>query len=396
MDKDLTPWMVQYYELKKDYPDAILFFRMWDFYEMFDDDALIANKILWIALTSRDKNSKNPTPLAWIPFHAKDKYLPILVGAWYKVAIAEQVSDPKLKWIIKREVVRVVTPATISLEWENFDNTNSNIVSISSLQEKYWLSILNVTESKWQTCEFLNFWDLEKELFKIFPNEVVLEKKLFTDTKIKEILEKKFALNIYYFEPKQNAYEKLTNHFWTKNLNGFWIENDKEAQRASSLLLEYLETNQKINFTFLNSISILNLDNYLKLDEATIKNLDLVYNLATKSNKEWTLFWVLNETKTTSWFYMLQEAILKPLKDKEEIEKRLDFVEAFLEDKILLDKVRNELSKISNISWIMNRLALNRATARDLVNLKNSLKAILRVIEIIKTSENKVLLKLII
>lgn len=394
-NKDLTPWMIQYYELKKNYPDSILFFRMWDFYEMFNDDALIANKVLWIALTTRDRNSKNPTPLAWIPFHAKDKYLPVFIEAWYKVAIAEQVSDPKLKWIVKREVVRVVTPATISLEWENFDNANSNIIAISNSQEKYWLSILNVTDNKWQTCEFSDFWDLQTELFNTFPKEVILEKNLFTNTSIKEILEKKFSLNIYYFAPKEDAYQKLTSHFWTKNLKWFWIENLQEAQKASSLLLEYLEANQKINFTFLNSISVLNLENYLKLDESTIRNLDLIYNLATKSNKEWTLFWVLNGTKTTAWFYTLQEAILKPLKNKERIEERLDFVEAFLNDKILLDKVRSELSNVSNISWIMNRLALNRATARDLVNLKNSLKSILRITEIIKESDNKVLLKLI-
>ena len=394
-NSNITPAMQQYYQIKKDYPDSILFFRMWDFYEMFDDDAKIANKVLWIAITSRNKNSKTPTPLAGIPFHAKEKYLPLLVEAWYKVAVAEQVSDPKLKWIVRREVVRVITPATVSLEWENYETKNSSIIAISNKLNNYWLSILNFAENRWQTCEFANFNDLEAELFKIFPKEVVVEKELFHNSSIKDILEKKFALNIYYFEPKKEAYQNLTNHFWTKNLNWFWIENYKEAQKASNLLLEYLETNQKTSFHFLNSISYLDFEKYLKLDESTIKNLDLIYNIATKSNKEWTLFWVLNYTKTVNGSFALQEAILKPLNNKEEIEKRQKFIEEFLNDKMLLDKVRSELWCISNINWIMNRIALNRAAPKDLINLKNSLKSILKIIETINNSGAKNLKKLI-
>ena len=143
-EEKLTPWMQQYYEIKAQNSDSILFFRMWDFYEMFDDDALIANKVLWVAVTSRNKNAKNPTPLAWIPYHAKDKYLPLLVEAWYKVAVAEQVSDPNLKWIVRREVVRVITPATIWLEWENYETDNANIIAITENKGKFWLSILNL------------------------------------------------------------------------------------------------------------------------------------------------------------------------------------------------------------------------------------------------------------
>lgn len=394
-DRDLTPAMVQYYELKEQNSDAILFFRMWDFYEMFDEDAIIANKVLGIAVTSRNKNAVKPTPLAWIPFHAKEKYLPMLIEAWYKVAIAEQISDPNLKWIVKREIVRVVTPATIWLEWEKYETENSNIISISSTNNIFWLSILNLWENKWKTCEFNDFNSLQSELFKLSPKEVVIEKKLFSNIEIKETLEKKYLLNIYYFEPKLDSYKNLINHFKTINLNAFWIENYKESIRAASLLLEYLSVNQKSDFNFLNTISFLDLSDFMKLDESTIRNLDLVYNIATKSSKEGTLYWVLNKTKTISGSNLMYESILKPLNNKEEIEKRQSFIEEFLKDKILLDKVRNELQYVSNINWILNRIALNRTSPRDLINLKNSLKAILKIIEIIKNSSSNKLKEII-
>ena len=394
-EEKITPAMQQYYELKEQNSDAILFFRMWDFYEMFDDDALIANKVLWVAVTSRNKNAEKPTPLAWIPYHAKEKYLPLLIEAWYKVAIAEQVSDPNLKWIVKREIVRVVTPATIWLEWEWYESKNSNIIWITESKGKFWLSILNLSENKWQATEFPNFEELKQELYKMFPKEVILEKKLFWNEEIKETLEKKFSLNIYFFEIKKDYYKNLVNHFKTKNLEWFGLEKLKEAQRASNLILEYIENNQKTNFDFLKSMSLLDTSKYLKIDEATIKNLDLVYNFATKSAKMATLFWVLDKTKTSSGSNMMYDSILKPLNDIKEIKQRQEFIEEFLKEKILLDKIRQELWTISNINNILNRIALNRTSPRDLLNLKKSLISMLKIFEHIKNSWNTKLIKII-
>ena len=394
-EEKITPAMQQYYELKEQNSDAILFFRMWDFYEMFDDDALIANKVLWVAVTSRNKNAEKPTPLAWIPYHAKEKYLPLLIEAWYKVAIAEQVSDPNLKWIVKREIVRVVTPATIWLEWEWYESKNSNIIWITENKGKFWLSILNLSENKWQATEFPNFEELKQELYKMFPKEVILEKKLFWNEEIKETLEKKFSLNIYFFEIKKDYYKNLVNHFKTKNLEWFGLEKLKEAQRASNLILEYIENNQKTNFDFLKSMSLLDTSKYLKIDEATIKNLDLVYNFATKSAKMATLFWVLDKTKTSSGSNMMYDSILKPLNDIKEIKQRQEFIEEFLKEKILLDKIRQELWTISNINNILNRIALNRTSPRDLLNLKKSLISMLKIFEHIKNSWNTKLIKII-
>ena len=236
---------------------------------------------------------------------------------------------------------------------------------------------------------------MKQELYKMFPKEVILEKKLFWNEEIKKTLEKKFSLNIYFFEIKKDCYKNLVNHFKTKNLEWFGLEKLKEAQRASNLILEYIENNQKTNFDFLKSMSLLDTSKYLKIDEATIKNLDLVYNFATKSAKMATLFWVLDKTKTSSGSNMMYDSILKPLNDIKEIKQRQEFIEEFLKEKILLDKIRQELWTISNINNILNRIALNRTSPRDLLNLKKSLISMLKIFEHIKNSWNTKLIKII-
>ncbi len=392
-----TPAMQQYYDFKKEYSDSIVFFRMWDFYEMFGEDAHIAHKVLWINVTSRNKNAIEPEALAGFPYHAKDKYLPMLINAWYKVAIVEQVSDPKLKWIVKREVVRVVTPSTLSLEWDIYDDFANNSVIISIIEENnnFGLSVLDITSNKWQTWEFWDFESLSRELYKLNPKEVILDKKLFSDSKVKEILEKRLSTNIYYFENKEDSKTKLLNHFWTKNLSWFWIEDKLLAIKSSALLLNYLELNQKKTLSNLTSISNLTLWEYLELDESTIKNLDIIYNFSTWSYNIWTLFWVMDKTKTSMGKRLLKENILKPSKNIETIQARLDFVEEFLKNKVLLSKVREKLNYISDIDAILNRLSLERVTPRDLLNLKRSLEAVLEIIELIKKDGSEKLKKII-
>lgn len=398
MTQNLTPAMQQFYEIKNNYPDCVIFFRMWDFYEMFWDDAHIAHKVLWINITSRNKNAKNPEALAWIPYHAKEKYLPILVNSWYKVAIVEQVSDPSLKWIVKREVVRVVTPATLWLEWDNFDAMveNTKLISIVENSWIYWLSLLDLSTLKFQTQEFNDFNELSKNLYIISPKEVILEKKLFNNEKIKEVLEKKYSLNIYYYDFKNDAYLKLVNHFKVKSLVGFWIEDKKSSIHSSALLLDYIESNQKVNLTQIDTISYVNNSWFLELDDSTLKNLDIVFNFFTQSQEIWTLFWVLNSTKTPMWKRFLRESLLKPLYDKDKIEQRQKFIQEFISNKILLDELRKRLSFIVDLDAILNRLVMQRITPKDLVNLKKSLQAVVEIYEIILkdwSEELKLLIK---
>lgn len=398
MDKDLTPAMVQFYELKEQNPDCILWFRMGDFYEMFDADAHIAHKVLGINVTSRNKNAETPQPLAWIPYHAKDKYLPLLVSAWYKVAIAEQVSDPKSKWIVKREIVRIITPATINLEWENYsslEDSSNYILSIVEQNSTYAISILEPSSWDWRVGEFDSFEKLVWEIYKISPKEVILEKKLFSDEKLKEVLQKKYNLNIYFFESKSNSKEKLISHFWVKDLCAFGLENKPLLIFAWALVLDYLESYQKTNLSYLDSIKYETFSNHMDLDESTIRSLDLLYNFSSKSSKLWTLFWVLDKTKTPMWRRFLRNSIIKPLQDIIEIEKRQDIIESFLSNPILLDKVTSSLSRVSDLDNILTRLALWRANPRDLISLKNSLQTILEVFVMIKASWDKKLIELL-
>ncbi len=392
----LTPAMQQYWDIKDKYSDAILFFRMGDFYEMFEDDAKIAHKILWIALTTRNKNAENPTLLAWIPYHAKEKYLPLLIAAGYKVAIAEQVSDPKAKWIVERQVERVVTPATVSLEWECYEDTeNSNtIVSIVSGKWNYALSVFDVSKSEWKCSEFENFDLCAQQLYKTFASEVILEKEMYDDMRIQEILIKKYGLNIYYYTPTENAYKKLTAHFWTVNLIGFWIEEKNLAQRASAMLLEYLQANQNHDMKHANKLSYESYNWYMQLDESTIRSLDLVYNMATWSKTQGTLFWVLDHTKTSMGKRLLRNEILHPLQDINQIKERQEFISLLKSDTILLEKIQKKLRHVIDLDIFLSRLSLERVWPKDLVMLKKSLISIREVIDLIKESGSDKLSKL--
>lgn len=392
---NVTPAMQQYYDLKAQYQDAILFFRMGDFYEMFEEDAKIAHKILWIALTTRNKNADNPILLAGIPYHAKEKYLPIFIEAWYKVAIAEQVSNPKAKGIVERGVVRVVTPATLWLESEWYDTAESSIMlSLVQIWEKFSLSIMDISSHRWTCSEFNNFEECSRELYKLSPNEVILEKKLFWDEEIQKILTKKYGLNIYYYDSKKDPYNYLCKLFSVKNLEWYGIEKMLWAQKASSLLHEYICENQKTDIDFLQNLQYESFSNCMDLDESTIKSLDLIYNISTASKTTGTLFWALDSTKTAMGKRLLKNEILHPLQSVDTIKNRQKFIAALKEDSILLDKVRNHLQKISDIDAILSRLSLHRAWPRDLLSLKKSLISIREIISLIEESNNTRLKKL--
>ena len=390
MEDNITPAMRQYFEMKDSCPDAILFFRMGDFYEMFGEDAQIAHNILWIALTTRNKNAKEPIALAGIPYHAKDKYLPKLVQAGYKVAISEQVSDPKLKWIVKREIVRIITPSTLHLEIEDESEVKNNFI-LSIIAWEYWtyaMSSINVSNNTWSTSEFLTFSELEKQLYKIFPLEVILEKALYENEKIKDLLSKKFGLNIYFFQPQKKPKENLLEHFQVKNLEWFWIEHKLLAQKASSLILEYLRSVQKDDMKFLHTLRYESFSWFVDIDEATIRSLDILYNFFTKSGREGTLFWVLAKTKTPMGTRFLRDALVTPLLDIKQIEKRQQIIGEFLKDKVLLERIQNELKMIADIDTLLTRLALGRANPRDMLSLKRSLRAIVSIRNLIEQSQN--------
>lgn len=382
---NITPWMKQYYDLKEVYKDSILFFRMGDFYEMFWEDAHTAHKVLWINITTRNKNAEKPEPLAGFPYHAKEKYLPILVNAWYKVAIAEQISDPKLKWIVKREVVRVVTPSTLWLESENYSTNNqSYILSIISDKKWFWLSYLEPNNWRWYSCQIDNIDKLLLEIFKINPLEIVLDNTTFDNQIINEYIEKKLSCTISISKINKDFYNNLISHFWIKNLNCFWLENKIIAQKSSSVLLEYLSNNQKTDMSYLDKIIYIENNEYMQLDESTIRSLDIIYNFNSNSKYQWTLLWIINNCKTSMWSRYLENQIIRPLQNIKQINSRLDFINELLNNKQLLDIIIIKLKNISDLDNILVRLSLWRTTAKDLLNLKNSLIKIIEIYDEIK------------
>lgn len=392
MDKErkLTPAMVQFYEIKKQYSDCVIFFRMWDFYEMFDDDAYIAHDILWITLTSKNKNDENSTVLAWIPYHSIEKYLPTFVKAWYKIAIVEQVWDPKLKWIVKREVARVVTPSTLWLEWDNFSKDEDNyIVSITKIKWFYWISILDISSNNWRAFEFTNQEELLWELYKISPKEVVIDKEIMWENNLIWMLEKRLSLNVFFYNFSWDCKDFLTKHFKVQNLISFWLEERNIAQKACCILLSYMLGNQKNDMDFLDKLHFEENNKFMSIDSNTIRSLDLIFNISTWSDKIWTLFWVIDDTKTAMWKRKLKYSLTKPLQDIEKIKLRQEVIEEFLEDQILLDKVQDKLKMVWDIDLILNRLSIWRASPKDLLNLKKSLIAIKEVFLEIKENSPK-------
>ncbi len=384
-EENITPAMSQYYEIKKKYTDCIVFFRMWDFYEMFGEDAHTAHKVLWINITSRNKNAKEPIPLAGIPYHAKEKYLPKLVEAGYKVAIVEQISDPKLKWIVKREVTRIVTPSTLTLESESFDEwwENTYIVSLIEENNTFSLSTINISDNEWKVYETNNLEFISQLLFKIYPKELILERNYNISPEIEKILKWKSNISTFFHTIPNTYTQHLKNHFGCINLIPFWLEEKKLAQKSSSLLLSYLEENQKWKLPFLTSVKVEDTKTYMELDESTLKSLDIFYNFSTKSELQWTLLWVFSKTKTSWGKRTMRKNFLHPLKNKNDIEERLNFVEELKKSPIILTNIREQLSCISDIDSILNRISLNRTNPRDLLSLKKSLESILHIQKII-------------
>ena len=392
---NLTPAMQQYYEIKNHYKEAIVFFRMWDFYEMFEQDAQIAHKILGITLTTRNKNAETPILLAGIPYHAKDKYLPKLVDAGYKVAIVEQSSSPVAKWIVEREVVRVVTPWTLSLEAEWYEHLSENhyLVSLTKNNDGYGMSVFHTLSNDWSCSEFSDFESCQVALYKHAWNEVILDRQLFQDQDIHDLLGKKFGLHIYSFPVPVKADTYLTDLFETRTLGSYGIENKSLAQNAAALLHAYLCEHQKKYIKHTKTLRYESYTSCMKLDPATIRSLDLVYNIHTQSKVQGTLFWVLNNTKTPMGKRFLHESILHPLQDKKEIEERQQFIQAWESEGELLDNVMVELANIGDLEALITRFHYGRVWPKDLIHIKRSLESVERIIGLVEDSGNNILIE---
>ena len=360
--KNLTPAMAQFYDIKEQYPDSILFFRMGDFYEMFGDDALTASKILGIALTCRNKSSENQIPLCGIPYHSYMPYLVKLLKAGKKVAICEQLEDPKLvKGVVKRGVTRVVTPAT-ALEDEavvTFDN--NFLISLYAELDKVYMAAVDVTTGE-TYLKTINIETLEESTLGLDAKEIISN----IDIDLNNIPVTLRNPGRQY----NTALNRVLSHYNVTSEKALFIE-DKGYIWAIAMILDYLD--DLILTTKLMLPVTLNDTDNLILDSVASSTLELTNSSAGKDN---TLFYILNQTSTPMGARFLKNTILRPLRNISHINTRLDIVEYFVNNSSFLSTVNGLLSNIFDIERITSRLISGRATPKDLIWLKLSIKNI--------------------
>jgi DNA mismatch repair protein MutS len=373
-----TPLMTQYYKVKEQYPETILLFRIGDFFETFEDDAKVASKVLGITLTKRSNGKADNVPLAGFPHHAIDSYLPKLVRAGYRVAICEQMENPKFaKGIVKREVVEIVTPG-VSLSDKILDHKKNNyLLSVFLNNSKAGLSFADISTGEFYCYEIPEI-ELKNQIESINPAEILVSK---SQKNVIEPLINRGNANIRlskiddWIFNYQFAKDLLLDHFKTKTLKGFGIENYSLAIISASVALNYLRETQKSQLSHIKKISLFIPSDYMQLDFVTKKNLEILFSIQ-DSSKEGTLISILDRTKTSMGGRMLKKWITAPLRNVDSINQRLESVEEFVKNKTLRKNLQIELNEIGDLERIISRVCTGRVTPREMILLKDSLKKI--------------------
>ena len=393
MTEMMTPAMRQYYEAKQAYPDTLIFFRMGDFYESFGEDAKTIAKELDITLTARGKDkSGERMPLAGIPYHAIDTYLPRLINKGYKVAICEQLEDPKkAKGIVKRGVVRVVTPGT-AIDSSMFSDASNNYLMAVAGREvgksgkntekeiEIGVSFLDISTGEFLTTQFRDSESFEKllsELARMRPSECILPPSLYGNPDLVDRL--KAQTIVQEFAPDISgmgeAGEKLKTHFRVATLEGMGCEKLDFAVYSAWAALEYAQTTQMRELTHINTLRTYLNSEFMILDSVTLRNLEIVKNVRDERDEN-SLYRILNYTKTPMGSRTLKKWLLKPLLSVEKINLRLDAVEELAANSLLRYDLQNWLSDVRDIERLVGRVVYGNSNARDLVALKKSLKVL--------------------
>ncbi len=384
--------MGQYSRIKKEYQDAIVFFRMGDFYEMFYEDAKTASTILEIALTSRQK-----VPMCGVPYHAADSYIAKLLKRGLKVAVCEQVEDAKLaKGIVKRDVVKVLTPGT-AVEVELEGSKESKYIASLYLKDRAWgLAVIDLatgqmrtTESDSQKSRFL-----PDELFRISPKEIIFPEgeeeevvKILSENQMTSILKSPVEDWLFDFFQAQTF---LLDHFRVKSLAGFGLDGKNMAVSAGGALLYYLKKVRKDSLALVHGIAYIHSSEYMVLDATTIKNLELIRNLRDGSIKE-SLLDIMDFTVTSMGGRLLRSWLLHPLLDSGQVEERLDAVEELFNQTIERHELRDTLKEILDLERLTGKISLGAAHARDLISLKKSLYPLSQIKPQLKVFSSKIL-----
>ncbi|MEY8663034.1 DNA mismatch repair protein MutS [Ligilactobacillus faecis] len=378
-----TPMMEQYLAVKKQYPDAFLFYRLGDFYEMFYEDAVKGSQLLELTLTARNKNAVDPIPMCGIPHHAAQNYIDILVEKGYKVAICEQVEDPKAtKGMVKREVVQLITPGTIMDQKNGEASENNYLTALHEEQEKYSLAYVDLSTGEIKVATLTTRDALVNELLSLKTREVVIDETISQQTK--QILDK---------------LKLLTSVQDTKVLTAevsYVTQTISVAAEKSvlELLLAYLLETQKRSLSHLQKAVHYEPSHYLKIDHAAQRNLELLQNLRT-DRRQGTLLWLLDKTKTAMGGRLLKQWIMRPLLDKEVIIKRQAIVENLLENYFERASLTEQLTKVYDLERLAGRVAFGSVNGRDLIQLKTSLEQVPQIRYLLEQLEPKLYAELL-
>lgn len=383
-----TPLMSQYKEIKEQNKDNLLFFRLGDFYEMFFDDAVIASKELGLTLTSRNREKGQDIPLAGVPYHSVSSYIAKLVNKGYKVAICEQVEDPKnVKGIVKREVVRVITPGTV-IDTDYLDEKSNNyLMGIKIDGNKGALAYVDITTGEFKASELEGediIFKLLGEINKTSPKEILLEEKTYD--KYYEELKKHNTLsdvNISKITEKRKCEDYLKDYFKVISLESFGLKDKKMAVAISATVLNYVVELQKGKELPVNNILYTSSENIMELNITTQKNLDIVDNYREK-NGVGSLLWVMDECMTSMGSRLLKKFIKNPLLDIEKINERQRDITFFIENVLLREEVREKLKSIYDIERIIGKLILETENGRDLISLKISIRNSLEILKLLQ------------
>ncbi|RZN33370.1 MAG: DNA mismatch repair protein MutS [Methanophagales archaeon ANME-1-THS] len=374
---DTTPMMEQYYRIKEKYRDAILLFRVGDFYETFGEDAKLASKELSITLTAtgRGKGPASKIPMAGVPFHAVTPYIKQLIKRGYKVAICEQIEDKEKKDIEKREVVRLITPGTVIEDFFLEERVSNYLMSVNLMEGTVGIAIVDVSTGEFAVTEFeddATHASLINEIERVNPAEIILPESLELELGREACTISRY--DEYYFDYK-NAYTTLINHFGVISLDGFGCGEFKAGITAAGAVISYLRDTQKKVLAHLKPIKTFFVSDYMVLDSVTVRNLELFYNIRDGTPRG-TLVSVLDRTLTGMGSRLLKKNVQFPLLDIAEIKQREEAVREFHADILLRESIKAILKGIYDIERIVSRVSYGNANARDLILLKRSLRSI--------------------
>ncbi|MFH1196844.1 MAG: DNA mismatch repair protein MutS [bacterium] len=374
----LTPLMTQYNRVKNEYPDTIVLFRVGDFFETFEEDAKTASKVLGITLTKRANGQAQHVPLAGFPHHAIDTYLPKLVRAGYRVAVCEQMEDPKLaKGIVKRDVIEIVTPGVAFTDKLLDHKKNNYLAAIFIENDRAGISFSDVSTGEFYTYE-IPVSEIQQQLILTNPSEILISKK--QKNELEPVINKtlgsvritKIDEWIFNFEYGRDL---LLGQFNTKTLKGFGIEHLPNGIISAGVVLHYLKETQKANLGHLNKISLYNPSDYMLLDPATKRNLEITFTMQ-DGGREGSLISILDKTETAMGARLLKKWISAPLRKLEPIKKRQECVAEFLNNKTVRKNLHNELKEIGDLERLVSKVCTGRANPREMNHIKTSLKKI--------------------